>query len=84
VGGVEQANENRVWSMWRGPELWLIERAYEEWVVDPLDGADLASGVGGCDAHPVFARDVLHFGREPVRARCVLDGMLAAVQLGKE
>jgi hypothetical protein len=60
---VQQAQENRVSRASRGPELWLIEGADEEWVVGPLDCADLAGGIGGCDAHPMFARDVLHLWR---------------------
>ncbi|HEV2034738.1 MAG TPA: hypothetical protein VGU71_11180 [Candidatus Dormibacteraeota bacterium] len=84
MGGVEQANEDRVWRAWRGSELRLVQRAHEKWVVNPLDGADLAGDVGGCDAHPMFASDVLQLGREPVRARGVLDDALSAVQLCEE
>jgi len=64
---------------WRGPELRLIQGAHEEGVVDPLDGPDLAGGVCGRDAHPVLARDVLHLGREPIRARRVLSDALTAI-----
>jgi hypothetical protein len=61
--GVEQAKEDSVWCAWRGSELRLVQRGHEEWVVDPLDGADLAGGVGGCNSHPMFTRDVLQIGR---------------------
>ena len=61
--GVEQAGEYRVWRAGGGPQLRLVEGAHEEWVVNPLDGADLAGGVGGCNPHPVFARDVLQLRR---------------------
>ena len=57
---VQQAQENRVGRASRGPELRLVEGADEKWMVDPLDGADLTGGIGRCDAHPMFARDVLH------------------------
>ena len=60
---VQQAQENWVGRASRRPQLRLIEGADEEWVVDPLNRADLACGIGGCDAHPMFARDVLRRGR---------------------
>ena len=61
--GVEQTNEYRVRRVWRGSELRLIQRAYEEGMVVSLDSSDLAGRIGGCDKHPVFARDVLQLGR---------------------
>jgi hypothetical protein len=63
VRRVEQAKEDGVRRAWRGPQLRLVEGAHEERVVDPFDGADLAGGVGGCNAHPIFACDVLQLGR---------------------
>jgi hypothetical protein len=35
-------------------------------MVDPLDGPDFAGGIGACYSHPMFARDVLQLGRQPV------------------
>ena len=78
--GVEQTNEYWVWRVWRGSELRLIQRAYEEGVVVSLDSPDLAGRVGGCDAHPVFAGDVLQLGRQPIRAGGVLDRNEVAVK----
>jgi hypothetical protein len=80
VRGVEQANEYRVWRAWRGSELRLIKRSYEEWMVVSLDGPDLAGRVDGCDAHPMFAGDVLQLGRQPIGAGRVLDGNAVAVE----
>jgi hypothetical protein len=63
VSGVEETNEHWVWRAWRGSELRLIQRAYEEGMVVSLDSSDLAGRIGGCDTHPVFAGDVLQLGR---------------------
>jgi hypothetical protein len=63
VRSVEQANDYRVGRARRGPELRLVEGAHEKWVVDSLNGANLAGGVGRRYPHPMFARDVLHVGR---------------------
>jgi hypothetical protein len=65
----------------RGPELRLKERTNEEWVVHPLDGADLARVVGSRNAHPVLASDVLHLGRQPIRASRGLDRYMTAVEV---
>jgi hypothetical protein len=78
--GVEQTNEYGVWRVWRGSELRLIQGAYEEGMVVSLDSPDLAGRVGACDAHPVFAGDVLQLGRQPIRAGGVLDGNEVAVE----
>jgi hypothetical protein len=51
-GGVEKSNEDRVWGAGLGSELRLVEGADEKRVIDPLDGADLAGGVGGRHPHP--------------------------------
>ena len=69
---------------WGRSELWLVESAHEEWMVDPLDCPDFAGGIGAGNSHPVFARNVLQLGRQPVRARGVLDHTLGAVQLGEQ
>jgi hypothetical protein len=69
-----------VWSAWRGSELRLVEGSHEEWVVDPLDGADFARRIRGCNSQSMFARDVLRFGREAVRTGRVLHHMPSAVQ----
>ncbi len=69
-----------MWHTHNRSQLRVVERAHEEWMVEPLDGADLSRRMSGCNAHSMLAGDVLHLGREPVRARCVLDGMPAAVQ----
>jgi len=53
-------------------------------VVDTLYGADLCGRVGGCNSHPMFARDVLQLGRQPIRARRVLDDVLTPVELREE
>jgi len=60
--------------------LGLVERADEEWMVNTLDGADFARGIRGCNAHPMLARDVLDFWRQPIRTRRVLDYTPRAVQ----
>jgi hypothetical protein len=80
VRGVEQTSEYWVWRVWRGSELRLIQRAYEEGMVVSLDSPDLAGRVGGCDAHPVFPGDVLQLARQPIRAGCVLDRNEVAVE----
>src|SRR5260370_30307015 len=82
--GVEQTNEYWVWRVWRGSELRLIQRAYEEGMVGSLDSPDLAGRVGGCDAHPVFAGDVLQIGRQPIRAGGVLDRDEVAIEPREE
>jgi hypothetical protein len=84
VGGVEQTNEHWVWRVWRGSELRLIQRAYEEGMVVSLDSPDLAGRIDGCDTHPAFAGDVLQLGRQPIRAGCVLDCNAVAVQPGEQ
>src|SRR5260370_17693899 len=61
-----------------------MQGAYEEGVVVSLDSPDLAGRVGGCDAHPVFAGDVLQLGRQPIRAGCVLDRNEVAVEPGEQ
>jgi hypothetical protein len=73
-----------MWRAGRSPELWLVERAHEEGMVDALDGSDLACDVGGDDAHSVLGRDVLHCGRQSVGARGVLDDLMGAVKAGQE
>lgn len=69
--------------MWRasgGSELWLVQRGYEEWVVDTLDSPDFTCAVDACNSHSVFARNVLHLGRQSVRACRVLNDAVSAVQ----
>src|SRR5581483_887045 len=78
--GVEQTKEHWVWRVWRGSELRLVKRAYEEAMVVSLDSPDLAGRVGCCDAHAVLGGDVLQFGRQPVRASGVLDRNEVAVE----
>jgi hypothetical protein len=78
--GVEQTNEQRVWRVWRGSELRLVQRAYEEAMVVSFDSPDLAGRVGGCDAHSVLGGDVLQLWRQPVRAGGVLDRNEVAVE----
>jgi hypothetical protein len=84
VRGLEQAREQWVWRAWFGPELWLVERAYEEWVVDALDGSDFAGGVGGGNSHPMFDSNVLQRWRKSVRARRVFADTLTGIQFCKE
>jgi hypothetical protein len=83
-GGVEQSNEDRVRRALGGSELWLIQRAYEEWVVDTLDGPDFTSTVDACNSHSVLARNMLHLGRQSVRTRRVLNDALSVVHPGEK
>lgn len=63
MGGVEQAKEDGVRGARSGSELWLVQGAYEEWMVDPLDRSDLAGGIGGGNSHSSFGSDVLQARR---------------------
>src|ERR1700681_4506429 len=67
----------------RRAQLWLVERGYEERVVDPLDRADLAGGISRCDLHAVLVRDVLHLRRQAVRTVGPLNRSQSAVELGQ-
>jgi hypothetical protein len=67
----------------RGAQLWLVQRGYEEWVVDPLDRSDLAGGVDSCDLHAVLVRNVLHLGRQAIRTARSLNRSQLAVEPGK-
>jgi hypothetical protein len=82
-GGLEQADEHRVRRTRYRPQLRLVQRSQEEWVVDPLDGADLASRVGGSNHHPVLICNVLHLGYQAICTGRVLDHLKDAVECGE-
>lgn len=81
--GVEEPDEHGMRRTRTGAKLRLIQSTHEKGVVRPLDGSDLASGVGSGDPHPLLARDVLYLGRQSVRARCALHSLQGAIQRGE-